>query len=233
LIAGEVLEPEIRDLDAPDTYLEIPLESLRRDTDCDGLSDLHERRLGLDPDSADTDQDGLLDGEDPMPNVSLGADPGPDGGWRLAMLQALFDQAPDKVFLGDARARVRWREVAPGPPDEVRAQIEAWGFDRQAPEVFLLGERRDHAAFLPDRRVLVFSREELRRHLESLGENPLLPLSFPFMFSNRDRSLVFVQWEYGQGSGRSEIHARGGSFELRRTGDGFQATPVGAWKSNM
>ncbi|MGC4044549.1 MAG: PQQ-binding-like beta-propeller repeat protein [Armatimonas sp.] len=44
--------------------------SLRKDTDGDGLTDLVEERLGLDPSQADTDKDGLSDAVDPCPNVA-------------------------------------------------------------------------------------------------------------------------------------------------------------------
>jgi hypothetical protein len=56
-----------------------------RDTDCDGLSDVEEAKLGTDPNKADTDGDGLLDGlevgvvtnPDPThcPNFKADADP--------------------------------------------------------------------------------------------------------------------------------------------------------------
>ncbi len=40
------------------------------DADGDGLSNQHELELGLDPDNADTDGDGLRDGEDPFPTYA-------------------------------------------------------------------------------------------------------------------------------------------------------------------
>lgn len=40
------------------------------DSDGDGLSNAEEKKLGLDPNVADMDGDGLLDGEDPFPTVA-------------------------------------------------------------------------------------------------------------------------------------------------------------------
>ncbi len=50
--------------------LEIRLSDVLRDTDRDGWTDLEEQRLGLDPNKADTDGDGLADGMDPCPNYA-------------------------------------------------------------------------------------------------------------------------------------------------------------------
>jgi hypothetical protein len=49
--------------------LEIPLADLRRDTDGDGLTDLAEHRLLLDPADRDTDHDTIGDAEDVLPNL--------------------------------------------------------------------------------------------------------------------------------------------------------------------
>lgn len=50
-----------------DIYLTLPLADLRRDTDGDGLTDLAEQAMLLDPDCDDTDGDGLEDGVDSLP----------------------------------------------------------------------------------------------------------------------------------------------------------------------
>jgi hypothetical protein len=50
-----------------DLYLAVDLQAVERDTDRDGLTDLLEEKLALDPRAADTDADGLADGQDPLP----------------------------------------------------------------------------------------------------------------------------------------------------------------------
>lgn len=52
-----------------DLYIRIPLAELARDSDGDGLSDLAEQAMLLDPTVADTDADGLDDAHDPLPQV--------------------------------------------------------------------------------------------------------------------------------------------------------------------
>ncbi len=50
-------------------YLQAPLSALHQDSDADGLTDLIEERWLTHPQRADTDADGLRDGEDPLPHV--------------------------------------------------------------------------------------------------------------------------------------------------------------------
>ncbi|WP_375768090.1 hypothetical protein NR798_41465 [Archangium gephyra] len=50
-------------------FLQARLSELQKDSDADGLPDLVEERFLTDPKAADTDGDGLSDGEDPLPHV--------------------------------------------------------------------------------------------------------------------------------------------------------------------
>jgi outer membrane protein OmpA-like peptidoglycan-associated protein len=49
------------------------------DSDADGLTDRDEARLGLDPNDADTDDDGLRDGQERLPGVDVDLDGKPNG----------------------------------------------------------------------------------------------------------------------------------------------------------
>ncbi|HVZ29132.1 MAG TPA: hypothetical protein VG839_01980 [Asticcacaulis sp.] len=53
--------------EADGLYLDIDLAALKGDRDGDGLTDIAEARLGLKPDAADSDGDGIPDGRDPLP----------------------------------------------------------------------------------------------------------------------------------------------------------------------
>ncbi len=68
------------------------------DSDRDGLSDALEESIGSDPDDADTDDDGVLDGDEPNPTDDL------DGDERIAVLDADSDDdlLLDGVELGTA-----------------------------------------------------------------------------------------------------------------------------------
>ncbi|WP_309721795.1 PQQ-binding-like beta-propeller repeat protein [Armatimonas sp.] len=84
LFTGAWTAPTFRS-NAPKTYRGIPIATLvktewikrfpddptlRKDTDDDGLTDLVEARLGLNPKKADTDGDGLADAVDPCPDAT-------------------------------------------------------------------------------------------------------------------------------------------------------------------
>ena len=55
---------------ASPTNCRFSLPDVMRDTDQDGWTDLEEARLGLDPRKADTDADGMPDGQDPCPDFA-------------------------------------------------------------------------------------------------------------------------------------------------------------------
>jgi len=79
----------------------LSLAALRKDTDHDGLPDVVEARLGLDPAKADTDGDGIPDGKDANPL----AKPNPAPSDRKRLLQAVFsalyggDPSPDPILV--------------------------------------------------------------------------------------------------------------------------------------
>jgi hypothetical protein len=77
-------------------HTRLSLAQLRRDSDGDGLTDIGERRLLLDPHRADTDGDGLRDGADSAPNVDAAA----MGPLERGVIRALQDRW-DGVMPGD------------------------------------------------------------------------------------------------------------------------------------
>jgi len=66
----------------------IVVADVLRDSDGDGLTDIEERRIGIDPGHPDTDRDGVLDGADTCPLLAASAD-GVAGDTR-AIVQAAF-----------------------------------------------------------------------------------------------------------------------------------------------
>lgn len=69
-----------------DKAIPLSLAELRKDSDRDGLPDLIETRLGLNPFNADTDGDGVPDGKDANPLASSKQTSSP----KAAILQAVF-----------------------------------------------------------------------------------------------------------------------------------------------
>jgi hypothetical protein len=86
----------------------IDLVEVWRDSDHDGLTDLEEQRIGLDPQRADTDGDGLVDGSDTCPLFAAPTNSPHDGTFEL--VQAAFF-----ATFGVTRDRRRL-EVRPGMP---------------------------------------------------------------------------------------------------------------------
>jgi hypothetical protein len=80
-------------------YLDIPWSELTRDSDNDGLTDLLEERLVTDPRDADTDDDGMRDAEDTLPQVTFRAGLGVEN----EILATVFEKfAPRSTFfVGD------------------------------------------------------------------------------------------------------------------------------------
>lgn len=85
--------------------LEAKLADLIQDTDRDGLSDLEEERLLLDPKNPDSDGDGTKDGDDMLPNVADSPTPSP--------MAALLNQVLETLSAGKPAALI----TAPGPAD--------------------------------------------------------------------------------------------------------------------
>jgi hypothetical protein len=94
-------------LDKPIT---LSLADLRKDSDHDGLPDLVEARMGLDPHRADTDGDGIPDGKDANPLAA----PDRSGSDRVRLLQSIFtalyggDETPDPIIV--ILDRDQWQE---------------------------------------------------------------------------------------------------------------------------
>jgi hypothetical protein len=89
--------------------LQLRLGFWRRDSDGDGLTDLLERRLGLDPARADTDGDGIGDAVDRAPNAQVrrAADRTEDE-LLLSALAGIWACYDTENF-----ARIRWITGAP------------------------------------------------------------------------------------------------------------------------
>jgi hypothetical protein len=105
--------PEPPRLGAQEAVID-PSEVLR-DSDGDGLTDVEEARLGLDPRDPDTDRDGIRDGDDPAPDFAPA-----DAGETETILRTCFF-----ATFGISGSRY----VVFGVPDAV--PIEPWGFRGQ------------------------------------------------------------------------------------------------------
>ncbi|HEX4303787.1 MAG TPA: thrombospondin type 3 repeat-containing protein [Rhizomicrobium sp.] len=186
-------------------YLKIPLAELRRDSDSDGITDIAEEHLLLDPHNPDTDGDGIPDGRDPMPNVPHAATAAPldaalalilekiTGAPSLAIVESV-DHGSDigKMIAGERRA-----------PDA--------GLSRP---IFVAGRATDFAGFSPRRAMLVYSDADLERlrrltpdfHALWLGE----------IVFDRAGDAGFVRYGNGFSGGTYRLRRRDGAWAIER-----------------
>jgi len=164
------------------------LESLSRDSDGDGLSDLLERALLLDPVDADSDGDGLPDGFDPLPRTPYRED-------TSARSQALRTAIPH-LFGSGLHARV----VAP-----LRAEdFEGDGLERAMGTPVEAGSERtlivvadndDFAGITVAGRVVVLSWQEARAIRERLGV--FYPTSIGLFILDHEERRGYLGWGGG------------------------------------
>jgi len=198
------LEMEIRELDpsrisfppislpvkrsAEGVFLEIPIATLTRDSDEDGLTDLVEARLLTDPRLADSDGDGLKDGDDPLPGVPQTTDTSP----AAEVLAAVVKQ-----IAGVGRRALI--EGVDGTPTGVACCGPRQGPPLIEPTVFFLGERPLFAGLRPDRRIIVLTRAEAEAVEKTFG--PFYPLDLDlFLFDHSGRRALVIwsaTWQGG------------------------------------
>src|SRR5207245_1313382 len=152
----------------------LSLTALRKDTDHDGLPDVAEARLGLDPAKADTDGDGIPDGKDANPL----ARPNPAPSDRERLLQAVFSA----LYGGDpadAEATILRKD---GPclfnDDHTKAEVHIWQWRRRSAQPYG-GWRGMQSNDLP-----VDTLARFERH----GEWKLISLK-PWRFDSADRAM--------------------------------------------
>lgn len=175
--------------------LQMDLADLRRDSDGDGLSDLTEYALTLDPSHRDSDGDGLADGDDTMPNLAR-ADT------ASAALQAALAELLPEHFGADTATR-----VAPaGAPQPGSTPLTA--------ATFLVADPGLLAPLAARGRIIVLSPAQVERLRRERGV--FLPIHISlFVLDRRSRRGLLV-WS---------ARWTGGQIELHHDGQRWIATP--------
>jgi hypothetical protein len=137
-VATMELDGRIKELVAVD----LKWTDLERDSDHDGLTDLMEERLLTDPNAADTDGDGLLDGVDPLPQVALRD----SDGETAPILAAAIEQ-----YYGSGVAHISGK------------------FERDVPTMFIAGDPADFAAMKSRMRIIVIGDAEVDAASKKFG----------------------------------------------------------------
>jgi hypothetical protein len=219
LFSGDTLEieVEVRELDQRsityppvglaskrverDLYLEIPLEELSRDTDADGFTDILEERVLLNPRDSDSDGDGLLDGRDPMPNVSGQRPPRATDVPVNLVLQRIFADSFGAIIMGTDGFSMNFAEPV----------------SRNRP-IMVGGEPGDFAGLRPSRMMFVFTRADLARLAPT--RPAFHPVELTPLVLNRTGDKGFIVWN---------ATWVGGAFRVVRWLDSWRLDPISEW----
>ncbi len=166
-------------------YIDAALAEVAADRDGDGLTDIEEARLGLDPAKADSDGDGLPDGVDPLPLTAYDAKADPRA---AAVAKVILEHLAGH----DAGAIV----LAPreGHDDNPLAGIAGLTKPSAPRRTLFLGSDIDLFSGIAGApfRLVVYSPADI----EKLGRDkaPFYPPRITSLFRSLDGSRYFVAW---------------------------------------
>ena len=189
--------------------LQIPFADLERDSDADGLTDLAEERLVTDPQSPDTDGDGLPDGNDSLPQVP----------WTAVMDDSAraLDAVLARITHMKSMAIIHEIPAAGEKSDDImaRARRAALTGERTA---FFVADRQDFRSLLTTRRAVVLTAAELALAEKKFGR--IFAYRLPLFVLDHDQRRGFVVWD------ASWV---GGALKLRRSGAKWEIESVSDW----
>lgn len=175
--------------------LDFSLDAIAKDSDGDWMTDLAEARLGMDPNSNDTDGDGIADGFDTLPLTPFDANsPAKNTELALSLLAAM---------MGTERQAIM---VTQDPGDNAEASIGLPGegvlpaLDTQ----FILADPKLFTGLALPFRLFVYDKSDLRKL--NRGKAPFFPPEVSGMFHRPDGSEIYVIWS---------AQWTGGSFLIR------------------
>lgn len=169
-------------------YLEFDLATLRADRDADYLSDIEERRLGLDFANPDTDGDGMPDGVDPIPLIAHASASDPlDMRMARAIAEKIMGHEIGAIVVGPQKpdSDPLLSAVDGGPP----------GAHTLMMTVFLVADPALFAGANPRFRLMLYSDADVAAL--STGAAPFLPPRLLDMFTSLDRRTRFITWSAG------------------------------------
>jgi len=194
-------------------YLSFNIETLRKDADGDGLTDLVERRLQMNPFVADSDGDGLEDARDPLPLTTFDPDaPTADKELAYAILSAIVGYERQAIV------------VTPRSAGEQLDLMDMIGAARPPSisdgAVFLVASPEKFAGIRTPFRLFVFSDEDVKRLND--GGAPFYPAGVRSMFKRIDGSEYYIIWSASW---------TGGEFIVRCKDEKCETEVVSEWVS--
>jgi hypothetical protein len=158
-----------------ETAVDLKWRDLERDSDHDGLTDLMEERILTDPNSADTDGDGLPDGVDPLPQVAFRQSSGDAAAIIAAVLEQYYGS---EIAENAARHEIGTRTI------------------------FLAGDPADFAGLKSRLRIIVMSDAEIDAASKKFG--PTLATHLSPVIIDQTGTRAWVQLE-GAGNGATYL----------------------------
>jgi hypothetical protein len=199
---------------AKDLFLRIPISALKQDSDGDGLADIVEKHLLLDPQKADSDGDGIADGRDSLPNVPRSSGEDPTHGAMAAVIEKMFDVRMAPIIEG-----IEPGEGADRLGQEFKTIRMGHTLSVEHP-IFIEGNATDFATLNPSRMVLVYNKPQilqLRRMTPDFHT-----VSFAPLIVNEKGNRAYLIWSNGWA---------GGTFRLIREGKQWTVFSISQWIS--
>jgi len=190
--------------------IEASFAELLRDQDADGMTDIFEHRIGLDPLNPDTDGDGFQDGVDGLPLTAF--DPSRVGQGELGRIML------EQVFGYDAGAiRLPISAPAQGLEEMVATALDGRPDTRAVRSTLIMRSRPDiFAGLMTSDRIIVLDDAALARISSQYGI--LYPVGMSAVLPNADASQVYVIWSAGWVGGEFYIHRNpAGEYEVEVT----------------
>ena len=179
-----------------------PLSELLKDSDGDGLTDLLEEVLLLDPHNPDTDGDGIPDGIDPMPQVS---DKGTTSPLSVVATHVAFQGAPEE-------------DTTVHPPDSTGNKSEPLFITG-----YVVADRTEMGhAVDPSRRVVVLTRREAELAARKFGF--IYADEIDGFQTNWDGSQAYFTW-------MDSRRSLDGASIFKRDGQGWHSHTYASWSS--
>lgn len=191
-----------------DLYIDMPLAELARDSDGDGLTDIAEWAMLLDPHNPDTDGDGMPDGVDPLPQVAAR-----HGDVHASALAAVLN----RLVARSLGAIVTTSATAVEPSD---AHAITDGRDRYnaARTLFIQAPAAYFSGIAVRGRIIVLSQEQAAALSKARGIT--FNMSMPVFEVSHDGRQALVVWSSDWA---------GGTFLLHRDGTGWKIESLQSW----
>jgi hypothetical protein len=180
-------------------YLDFDLSVLAADRDGDGLTDIEERRLGLDFTVADTDGDGVPDARDPLPLVRYRASSSPRDRLARAIVSAIIGFTPVSLVIPAGEAPTIER-VMTGDPAGTAAS-------RRTRTRFLIGDPSMFANLATTFPLIIYSPGDVAAL--NRGSAPFLAPQVLHIFSSLDGTRHYVEWSAGWTGGAFTVSCTG------------------------